>query len=178
MKRLIAVITGALLCAPALAHEPVAGDLVVADAWVRGTVPGQRMTGLFMRIESKSGASLVSAEVPPTVAAVAEIHQSIREKDMARMQAVPHITIAPGRPVALEPGSYHVMLMDLKQPMREGEQVRVRLHFELGGHRHDVEVMAPVRKVGATSGGGAMAGHRAMPGGAMGGAMGNHGAKP
>jgi hypothetical protein len=50
-----------------------------------------------------------------------------------------------GRAVELKPGGYHVMLMDLKQQMKEGETVPVTLVVESGGKRETIEVKAPVR---------------------------------
>jgi copper(I)-binding protein len=59
--------------------------------------------------------------------------------------------------VELKPGGFHVMLMDLKQPLKAGDTVPVTLVIESGGKQETVEVSAPVRALAA--GGGHGAGH-------------------
>ena len=67
------------------------------------------------------------------------------ENNIMRMRAVPSLALPAGRAVELRPGGYHVMLMDLKQQMKEGEVVPVTLVVETAGKRETIEVKAPVR---------------------------------
>jgi copper(I)-binding protein len=68
-----------------------------------------------------------------------------------RMRAVKALDLPAGRAVELKPGGYHVMLMDLKQQMKEGEVVPVTLVVETAGKRETIEVKAPVRAPTARS---------------------------
>jgi copper(I)-binding protein len=134
------------LLAAALAL-PAAAQVAVTDAWVRGTVAGQSTTGAFMRLTSVSDASLVAAASP--VAGIVEIHQMKHEGGMMRMSAVDRVALPAGKAVELTPGGYHVMLMGLKQPLKEGETVPVTLTFEdKAGKKQTIEVKAPVRALG------------------------------
>jgi hypothetical protein len=67
------------------------------------------------------------------------------------MRAVKALDLPAGRPVELKPGGYHVMLMDLKQQMKEGETVPVTLIVETAGKRETIEVKAAVRAPTARS---------------------------
>ena len=67
-----------------------------------------------------------------------------------RMRAVQALALPAGRTVELKPGGYHMMLMDLKQQMKEGEVVPVTLVVESGGKRETVEVKAMVRAATAS----------------------------
>ena len=100
----------------------------VEDAWVRGTVPTQKATGAFMRLTPSANARLVEAKSP--VAGVVEIHEMTLEKDIMKMRQIPGLDLAADRTMELKPGGYHVMLMDLKQPLKGGEQVPITLVFE------------------------------------------------
>jgi copper(I)-binding protein len=122
---------------------PAAAQVTVTDAWVRGTVAGQMATGAFMKLQSAKDARLLEAASP--VAGVVEIHEMALENNVMRMRAVPALPLPAGRMVELKPGGYHVMLMDLKQQMKEGEVVPVTLVVETAGKRETIEVKAPVR---------------------------------
>jgi copper(I)-binding protein len=133
-----------LIALLALAAAPAIAQVTVTDAWVRGTVAGQKATGAFMKITSATDTILLSAASP--VASVVEIHEMAHEGGMMRMRAIGELKLPAGKPVELRPGSYHVMLMDLKQPLKEGESVPVTLTLrDASGKKMSVEVAAPVR---------------------------------
>jgi hypothetical protein len=116
----------------------------VKDPWVRGTVAGQKATGMFGQVSSVAGGKLVAASSP--VAGLVEIHEMSMDGTTMKMRAIPALDLPPGKAVDLKPGGYHVMLMDLKQPLKAGETVPVTLVVEgAGGKRESVEVKAAVR---------------------------------
>lgn len=133
----------ALLAAAALA-TPAWAQTAVKDPWVRGTVAQQKATGMFAQITSTAGGKLVSASSP--VAGVVEIHEMAMENNVMKMRAVTALDLPAGKAVDLKPGGYHVMLMDLKQQLKEGETVPVTLTVEgKDGKKETVEVKAPVK---------------------------------
>jgi copper(I)-binding protein len=134
---------------------PVWAQVSVSQAWVRGTVQGQKATGAFMQLKSADGAALVAAQSP--VAAVVEIHEMKMENNVMKMRAIPKLDLPAGQAVDLKPGGYHVMLMDLKQPLKKGDTVPITLKFQgKDGKPQEVEVKAEVRDLATSSGGGAM----------------------
>ncbi len=128
----------------------------VRDAWVRPTVPGQSGTGAFMKLSAPSGARLVGVSTP--AAGVAEVHEMKMEGDTMRMREVKGGLVLPVRQtVELKPSGYHVMLMDLKQPLAKGATVPLTLRFEdAKGAASTLAVQVPV---GAPEGAAAPAGH-------------------
>jgi len=127
----------ALLAAPALAQ------VTVTDAWVRGTVPGQKGTGAYMQLTSAADMTLIGVASP--AAKVAEIHEMAQDGNMMRMRAVAQLALPAGKAVALKPGGYHVMLMDLAHPLKEGDVVPVTLTFaDKAGKKVTQEINAPV----------------------------------
>jgi len=138
MKKLL--LASILLAAAAAAQA----QTTVKDPWVRGTVAGQKATGMFAQVTSASGGKLVSATSP--VAGVVEIHEMVMDGSVMKMRAVTALELPAGKAVELKPGGYHVMLMDLKQDLKTGESVPVTLVIEgAGGKRESVEVKAPVK---------------------------------
>lgn len=117
----------------------------VAEPWIRGTVPQQKATGMFAHITSAKGGKLVSASSP--VAGVVEIHEMAMEGNVMKMRALANgLDLPAGKAVALQPGGYHVMLMDLKQQLKAGDTVAVTLVIEGAGKtRETVEIQAPVK---------------------------------
>jgi periplasmic copper chaperone A len=126
-----------------------AADVTVTDAWIRGTVPGQRATGAFMQLRSTTDAKLVAVSTP--AAKAAEIHSMVDEAGVMKMRAIPSLALPAGKTVELGPGGYHVMLLDIAKPMKEGETVRVTLTFaDASGRTTTQDVQATVR--GLTAG--------------------------
>lgn len=140
MKVRIAIAALATVLAAGAAHAQV----TVKDPWVRATVPQQKATGAFMRLSTVQDMRLVEAKSP--VAGVVEIHEMKMENNVMKMRAVAGLDVPAGKGVDLKPGGYHVMLMDLKEQMKEGATVPVMLVFEgKDKKRETVEVKAPVR---------------------------------
>ena len=140
-----------LLCAAALAALlplPAGAQVAVADAWIRGTVPGQKATGAFMQLTSLTDMALVGVASP--AAKVVEIHQMKQEGGMMKMNAVDRVALPANKTVELKPGGYHIMMMDLTQPLRDGESIPLTLTFEdKAGKKQTVEVKAAVRALTA-----------------------------
>ena len=123
---------------------PALAQVEVQDPWVRATVPHQQVSGAFMRLESAKDMRLVEVRSP--VAGAVEIHESTMKDNVMRMRKVPAVPVPAGRGAELKPGGYHVMLLRLKQQLKEGERVPLTLVFEdAQGRREIVEVSAPVR---------------------------------
>ncbi len=100
----------------------------ITDAWVRATVQGQKATGAFMSLTAKKATRLVG--VKTDAAAVAEVHEMSMDKDVIRMRPIPALELPAGKTVTLKPGSYHVMLMNLKEPLPVDSHVQLTLLFE------------------------------------------------
>jgi copper(I)-binding protein len=129
MKRLVAALLLAAASAAALAQVEVSG------AWIRATVPSAKAGGLFMQIKSAQAAQLV--EVRSSVAGAAEMHQMQMEGQMMRMHAVPSIALPAGQTVNLASGGYHIMLLDLKRQLKEGDRVPVTLLIRKPGQGNE-----------------------------------------
>jgi len=142
MKAILAVL---LLLAVA---DPAIAQLTVAEPWVRATVAGQGATGAFMQLRATQDVKVVAARSP--VAGVVEIHEMKMEGGVMTMGAIPELAVRAGKTVELKPGGYHVMLMDLKKAVREGDVVPITLVVEGANRkRKEVEVQAKVRSTTA-----------------------------
>jgi copper(I)-binding protein len=149
MKGLCSV-AGLACAAIVYAHTVMAQSVSVAAPWVRGTVPGQQATGAFMELTSRSDVTIVSASSP--AAGIVEVHEMKMEGGIMRMRAVPRLALPTGVTVQLKPGSYHVMLMDLKQPLKKGDTVTLMLRLEHKDSKiESLEVRAEVRDLTASS---------------------------
>ena len=129
-------------------------NVIISDSWVRPTVKGQRATGAFMKITAKENSKLLSVSSP--AAGVAEIHEMKMEKDVMKMAAIPSLDLPAGKAVELKPGSYHVMLMDLKAPVEKGAKVPLTLKFQDakgGNFQVEVQLDAAIPSVAQPSGG-------------------------
>ena len=100
----------------------------VEAAWARATVQGQLGSGAYMNLTASTGMQLVGVSTPS--AAVAEVHEMKMEGDIMKMRAVPALDLPAGKTVQLKPGGYHLMLMELKQPLAKGSTMPLTLHLK------------------------------------------------
>ena len=150
---LVSTLAAALASAPAWAQSAA---VQVEGAWARASVQGQKGTGAFMRLTAKDGARLVRAESP--AAGVAEVHEMKMDGDVMKMRAMPALDLPAGKTVELKPGSYHIMLLDLKAPLAKGSAVPLTLVFQdAKGAESKLNLSVPVATT--PPGGAAPAGH-------------------
>jgi len=116
----------------------------IKGAWARATVQGQMATGAFMTLTSKDGAKLVS--VASSVAGVAEVHEMKMDGNVMKMRAVEGgLDLPAGKAVELKSGGYHVMLMDLKAPLKRDTTIPMTLVFrDAKGTETKTELKVPV----------------------------------
>lgn len=137
---------GVLLMALLWSGAVQAQNIIVKDAWIRGTVQGQSATGAFMELTGKSNARLVGAASP--AAKNVEVHNMKVENGVMRMFPVQGVDLPAGKPVKLAPGGYHVMLMNLQQSLKAGDKVPLQLTFELADKRREtVDLSVEVRDI-------------------------------
>ncbi|WP_341676669.1 copper chaperone PCu(A)C [Niveibacterium sp. SC-1] len=136
-----------LLCLQAQAAEPAGAAPTVTQAWVRGTVPAQKVTGAFFTLASPVDATLTGVSAP--FAERAELHEMKMEGDTMQMRMIARLPLPAGKPVALTPGGYHVMLFGLRQRLAPGENVPLTLTLESGGHTQELQIQARVMPLDA-----------------------------
>ena len=106
----------------------LAGDVEIKDVWSRATAPGQQVAGVYFDIESKRGANLVGAQTNLTDRA--ELHIMSMDDGVMRMRQIDSVDLPAGKTVKFKPGGYHVMLLDLKQPLEPGGKFALTLLIE------------------------------------------------
>ncbi|MCB1511297.1 MAG: copper chaperone PCu(A)C [Hyphomicrobiaceae bacterium] len=126
------------------------GAIEIQQPWTRATPTGSKVAGGFMRIRNTGAASdhLVGGSL--TKAGHVEIHEMKMESDIMKMREIPGgLEIKPGATVTLKPGGYHVMFMQLKEPLKKGETVTGTLKFKNAG---TVNVTYKVQSMGSKGG--------------------------
>ena len=126
-------------CALAMSSAALCADSYPTDSlridhpFARATPPGAKTGGVFVTIDNASNQSdrLLRASTP--IAAGVVLHQMVVDGGVMKMRAVPSLEINPGGRLELKPNGYHLMLLDLKQPLKVGEKFPLTLTFERGG---------------------------------------------
>lgn len=149
----------ATLVALSLTSIASAQNVDVKDAWARATVQGQKATGAFMTLTAKSNAKLVG--VSSNVAGVSEVHEMKMDNGVMTMRALKDgLELPAGKATRLQPGGYHVMLMDLKLPLQKDTTIPLTLVFkDAKGVESKMELKVPVSQT-APAGSAAMGGHQ------------------
>ena len=144
------------LVAPARAEEVKAGDLVISQAWSRATPGGAKIGGGYLTIENKGSAPDRLTGGSSEVAGKVQLHEMAMNDGVMKMRPLDKgLTIEPGKTVKLAPGGHHLMLVDLKRPLKQGEQVPITLEFEKAGK---VNLTLDVQGIGAQAPGDGHAG--------------------
>jgi copper(I)-binding protein len=159
---------GALLAAGAArAHDYTLGSLHIEHPWTRATPKGAAVGGGYLKITNSGTQPDRLIGGSSTVAGRFEVHEMSMDNGVMRMRPLKNgLEIKPGQTVALAPGGLHIMLLDLKTPIKEGDHVKGTLVFEKAGSV-DVDYIAV--GIGGTPKGGAASSHgshdmQGMPG--------------
>ncbi|MDF2446397.1 MAG: hypothetical protein K0S46_1633 [Moraxellaceae bacterium] len=131
---------GLLLAVPVV-HADKPANVLVEAAWISEAPPTARNNAAYVRL--KNGArqdTLIGVSTP--VAAVAELHELRQEGGVTRMQQLKAVELAPGQELEFAPGGRHIMLIDMRRPLKAGERVPLTLKFRRAG---TVTVQAEVR---------------------------------
>jgi copper(I)-binding protein len=126
------------------------GDLTVTSPWTRATPGGAKIAGGYLKITNNgtSADRFVGAKSEPTDHV--EIHEMSMSDGVMKMRPLPNgLEIKPGQTVELKSGGYHLMFMDLKRPLKQGDSFKATLQFEKAG---SLEVSFNVNALGATGG--------------------------
>jgi copper(I)-binding protein len=155
-----------LIAAPARAQEVKAGDLMITQAWSRATPNGAKIGSGYFTIENKGTTPDRLVGVSAEIAGKVEVHEMAMKDGVMTMRPLQAgLTIDPGKTVKLAPGGYHLMMFDLKSPLKQGDALPVTLEFEKAGK---VKVSLDVQGIGAQGPAGAAADgmEKKMPDGA------------
>jgi copper(I)-binding protein len=142
-----AAISANFLATPALAEEVRVGDLVITQAWSRATPGGARVGGGYLTIENKGSTPDRLIGGSADIADKIQVHEMATNNGVMTMRPLDKgLSIEPGKTVKLAPGGYHLMMFDLRSPLKQGDKVPVTLEFEKAGK---VKLSLEVLGVGA-----------------------------
>ena len=149
----------ALAAVPAQAANYDVGSMHISQPWSRATPKGAAAGAAYMTITNKGTAPDRVSCVSDDASAQCQIHSMTMEDGVMKMRPVEGgLEIKPGETVTLKPGSFHVMLLDLKHPLEQGQSVKATLKFDTAG---TVDIEYPIAAIGAPvpgadAGGGSM----------------------
>lgn len=129
MKKLIIILVSLVLVSSYCYEAP---NITAENAVIRKPPAGTNITAAFFTLKNGTHEELAIAEIKSDVAATVEIHETYQEKGMAKMRKVESIPVPAGGEAVLKPGSYHVMLIDLKRELKTGETLPLIVKFSSG----------------------------------------------
>lgn len=130
----------------AMAHEATNGGVTVAHAWARAMPEGAKVGAAYLEIKTDAQTADKLLSVTTPVAGRAEIHTHIMDGDVMKMRKLDSIDLPPGTSHVLKPMGDHLMLMDMSQPLKEGDLIPLTLTFASAGA---ITIDATVEPVGA-----------------------------
>lgn len=147
LKLLALAVTAITVSGQAMAQEFKLGGITVVTPWARATPGGAKVAGAYLEIRAAAGVedNLIAAKSP--VAGSVELHDHVDDGGVMKMRKQETIPIKGAQSVVLKPGGLHIMLMELKAPLKEGDKVQFTLVFEKAG---ELTIEAPISKVGAS----------------------------
>lgn len=138
------IVSALLFLVVGCGQEHSGDPIVVRDAWIREPPPRSPAAG-YLVIENRGGDPVALVAVATEAAEQTEIHVMEYKDDRMTMRQVSELQIPAGEEVALKPGGTHLMLMELRQPLRDGDEVELVLRFGDGTERR---IQMPVQKKG------------------------------
>lgn len=144
MKK-ISVFIAALLAASAFAQDVKVGSININHPWARATPGAVKNSAAFMVFDNKGAADKLIG-VSGDVAKEIQIHSMITEAGVMKMREIKSLDIPANSKAELKPGGFHVMLIGLKDGLKEGAKFPLKLKFEKAG---EVTVLVTAEKPGA-----------------------------
>lgn len=148
MKQLSLLAAGLVFSAGVMAGA--ADNVSVQEPYVRLAPPNAPATGAFMVIKNNGDKDVKVLKASNPVSNITELHTHLNEGGVMKMRPVPSIDIKAKGEAVLKPGGLHVMLIDLKAPMKEGDVVPITLNFDDGSSKQvDAKVVRPMPAMAA-----------------------------
>ncbi len=127
------------------AAESANSSIKITEAWARAGAPGQSVGAAYMTLTSAKNITLLNVE--SIAAGSVEIHSMSMSNGVMKMRMLDKLNLIAGKPYKLAPGSFHLMLFDLKQPLKAGEKINFTLHFKDKANKtSDIKVKIPVKE--------------------------------
>jgi copper(I)-binding protein len=127
-------------------HDCAAHGLTIDHPYARATPPGARVGGAYMIVQNAGAKSDRLVRVTSPVAGAVELHTATVEGNLMKMRETSSLEVPAGGRLTLQPGGYHMMLVDLKRPLAVGDKVPMTLTFEKAG---TIDVVVRVEAMGA-----------------------------
>ncbi len=135
-----------------------ADQIAVSDAYIRQAPPGAMATGAFMVIRNAGPGEVRVVKAANPASRITELHTHLNESGVMKMRQVKDIPVPPNGEAVLKPGGLHIMLIEMKSPLKEGDTVPITLGLDDGSSK---EISVPVRNPSSSSSStGGMAGHK------------------
>ena len=132
--RFVAGSAALALAASAYAHDYTKGSLKIDRPWSRATPHGAQVAGGYLVIENKGASADRLVRITSDISGRVEMHEMTVQNGIMKMRPLARgLEIKPAATVRFEPGGYHVMFMNLKHPLKQGEKFKGTLVFEKAG---------------------------------------------
>jgi len=152
----VAFFLAQLLAFPAMAADYDVGSIHITQPWSRATPKGAKTGAGYMTITNKGTTPDIVSCVSDDASTQCEIHSMTMEGGIMKMRPVERgLEIKPGETVTLAPSGFHIMFLDLKHPLEQGNTVKATLKFDKAG---TVDVEYPIMAIGASAPGAAVGG--------------------
>ena len=144
-----AMVIASLISGSAMAADYKIGSLEINGPWSRATPKGASTAIGYLTIKNTGTIAdrLIGGSVD--FAGGFQLHSMTMEDGVSKMRELKGVDIAPGQTIEFKPGSSHVMFVDLKHPLAQGEHVKGTLVFE---HAGTIQIEYDVQGIGAQSG--------------------------
>lgn len=122
------------------------GGLAVTAPWTRATPGGAKIGGGYLKITNNGRTPDRFVGATSDASDHVELHEMSMTAGVMKMRPLPNgLEIKPGETVELKPGGNHLMFVDLKRPLKQGESFKATLQFEKAG---SLEVTFAVNALG------------------------------
>lgn len=129
---LVLLFSGSLMAGGHGHHHKTDAELAAHNAWVRLVPPVSNISAAYMMLHNNGGQDQVISGATSPVAADVEVHETSMKDGVMRMSEAKNLTVPAAGHIMMKPGGYHIMLINLKRPLKEGELVPITINFQSG----------------------------------------------
>lgn len=104
-------------------------DIIIEKLYVRASIPGSNISSAYMKISNNGEKAVTLIDASSNISPRVEIHQHTLEAGMMRMRKLDDVTIGANEHITLQPSGLHLMLFDIREPLKSQQTIEMTLRF-------------------------------------------------
>jgi len=106
--------------------------VMISDAWIADAPPVAKIRAGYLKLHNMGTHTISIKDFSSPAFARIELHKTVIEDGMVKMQEVKQLSVKPGEQIEFKPGGYHLMLFTPRQKLQQGDKINLTIRLKDG----------------------------------------------